>query len=99
MIKSGVLARRVRRYALALLALAGLAAAAPAFADQLYQADRAYCMRGEATEARSLCLKEAAAALADRQRTAQRGPAKRHAKHQAAARSKSADKGASAASS
>ncbi|MDQ2762181.1 MAG: hypothetical protein M3Y22_01380 [Pseudomonadota bacterium] len=66
MIKSKSLANRIRRYALALLALAGLAAAAPAFADQLYQADRAYCMGGEATEARSLCLKEAAAALSDR---------------------------------
>ena len=73
----------IRRYALALVALAGLAAAAPALADRLYDADRAYCMRGEATEARSLCLKEAAAALADRQRKSQ-GAHERHVKHQGA---------------
>jgi hypothetical protein len=36
-------------------------------ADAQYKADRAYCMSGEASEARDLCLKEAAAAQAERQ--------------------------------
>jgi hypothetical protein len=86
----------LRRCAPVLLALAGIAAAIPAFADPLYEADRAYCMRGEATEARSLCLKEAAAALADRQGKAH-ASGKRHTTHQAGSETKvqSADKPAS----
>ena len=86
----------LRRCAPVLLALAGIAAAAPAFADQLYEADRAYCMRGEATEARSLCLKEAEAALADRQGKA-RASGKHHTKQRAGSETsaKSADRAAS----
>ena len=78
MIKSESMANRIRCDAFGLLALAGAAAVAPASADQLYQADRANCMRGEATEAQLLCLIEAAAAMADRERGAQGGSARRH---------------------
>ena len=77
--------KSVRRYAMVLLALAGLVATAPAFADQSYESDRAYCMGGKATEPRDLCLKEAKAALADRQGKSH-GGSKRHAKHHAASK-------------
>jgi hypothetical protein len=40
----------------------------PAHADEQYKEDRAYCMSGRASEPRDLCLKEAAAAQAERQR-------------------------------
>jgi hypothetical protein len=49
-------------------AAAGLTFIAPAHADAQYKADRVYCMSGQASEARDLCLKEAAAAQADRQK-------------------------------
>ena len=45
-------------------AVVGLAPAMPSHADDQYKADRAYCMSGSASEARGLCLKEAAAAQA-----------------------------------
>jgi len=45
-----------------------------------YKTDVAYCKSGQASEARSLCLKEAAAAQADRE--LQRG-AHRKSRHQA----------------
>ena len=54
--------------ALAAVTVAGLAFIPTAHADALYKADRAYCMSGEASQARDLCLKEAAAAQAERQR-------------------------------
>ena len=53
---------------IATIAAAALVAAIPAQADEQYREDRAYCMSGQASEARDLCLKEAAAAQADRQR-------------------------------
>jgi hypothetical protein len=67
--------------ATAAVAAAGWAFLPAAHADEQYKADRAYCMSGEATEARDLCLKEAAAAQADRQRGSQ--PHRKHvsAKH------------------
>ena len=65
--------------AMAAVAAAGLAFIPTAHADAQYKADRAYCMSGEASEARDLCLKEAAAAQAERQK----GPhgAAMHHKH------------------
>ncbi len=51
----------------AAVAAAGLAFIPTAHADAQYKAVRAYCMSGEASEARDLCLKEAAAAQAERQ--------------------------------
>jgi hypothetical protein len=48
--------------------LSGLLVSNSALADSQYQADRAYCMSSEAQESRTLCLKEAAAAQAERQR-------------------------------
>ena len=58
-----------RRVAAAVgVAAAGLAFIAPAYGDAQYKADRKYCMSGEAAEARDLCLKEAAAAQAERQK-------------------------------
>ncbi|MDQ2737012.1 MAG: hypothetical protein M3Y55_18940 [Pseudomonadota bacterium] len=53
--------------AMVAVAAAGLAFIPTAHADAQYKADRAYCMSGEASEARDLCLKEAAAAQAERQ--------------------------------
>lgn len=50
------------------VAAAGLAFIAAAHADALYKADRAYCLSGMASQARELCLTEAAAAQAERQR-------------------------------
>jgi hypothetical protein len=50
------------------VAAAGLGFVPAAHGDEQYRADRAYCMSGQASEARDLCLKEAAAAQADRQR-------------------------------
>ena len=54
--------------AMAAVTAAGLGVVAPAHADAQYKADRAYCMSGSASESRDLCLKEAAAAQADRQK-------------------------------
>jgi hypothetical protein len=54
--------------ATAAVVASGLAFVSAAHADEPYKADRAYCVSGEASEARNLCLKEAAAAQADRQR-------------------------------
>lgn len=53
--------------ATAAAAIAALAPVTAAHADAQYKADRAYCMSGQASEPRDLCLKEAAAAQADRQ--------------------------------
>lgn len=53
--------------AMAAVAAAGLAFIPRAHADAQYKADRAYCVSGEASEPRDLCLKEAAAAQAERQ--------------------------------
>jgi hypothetical protein len=75
--------------AMAAVAAGGLGVVAPAHADAQYKADRAYCMSGNASEARDLCLKEAAAAQADRQKGSHEG-----ATHQ---RHRSAGKGAAAA--
>jgi hypothetical protein len=55
---------------IAAIAAATLCAAIPAQADEQYRQDRAYCMSGQASEARDLCLKEAAAAQAERQQGA-----------------------------
>jgi hypothetical protein len=49
---------------------AAIAPVTAAHADAQYTADRAYCMSGRASEARDLCLKEAAAAQAERQKKA-----------------------------
>ena len=68
--------------AIAAVAAAGLSFIPAAHADALYKADRAYCMSGEATEARDLCLKEAAAAQADRQKGSH--SAAMHHKHRSA---------------
>jgi len=58
-----------RRVAAAVgVAAAGLAFIAPACGDAQYKVDRTYCMSGEASEARDLCLNEAAAAQAERQK-------------------------------
>jgi len=65
------------------IAAAALYATIPAHADPQYQQDRAYCMSGQASEARDLCLREAAAAQAERQH-ASRGT---HAKHASAQQS------------
>ena len=62
---------------IAIVCAACFAAASPARADAQYKADRAYCMSGQASETRDLCLKEAAAAQADRQKDLQ-GTALRH---------------------
>jgi hypothetical protein len=66
---------RTRWLALIAAAVAALAPIAAAHADAQYQADRQYCMSGQASEARSLCLKEAAAAQAERQTTSRRSAA------------------------
>lgn len=71
----------------AALAVAALAAAGSTFmtaahADPQYNADRAYCRSGDASEARDLCLKEAMAAQAERQRSS-RGAERVHAERQA----------------
>jgi hypothetical protein len=52
----------------AAVAAVGWAFIPAARADEQYKADRTYCMSGRASEARDLCLKEAAAAQAERQR-------------------------------
>ncbi len=96
MIHSQSKANSVRRYAMVLLALEGLAATASAFADQLYESDRAYRMSGEATEARSLCLQEAKAALADRQGRSHE--VKRNWKHPAVSKASATAPGKSASS-
>lgn len=61
------------------VAAAGLAFIPTAHADAQYKADRAYCMSGEASEDRDLCLKEAAAAQNERQKAPHR--AAMHHKH------------------
>ena len=63
-------------------------AAIPAQADEQYKEDRAYCMSGQASEARDLCLKEAAAAQAERQRGAH---AVSHRKHTSSRRNSGSD--------
>jgi len=63
-------------------ATAGVAAFTVAHADVQYKADRTYCMSGAASEARDLCLKEAAAAQAERQRGSH--PAAAHPTHRSA---------------
>ena len=68
--------------AMAAVAAAGLSFIPAAHADALYKADRTYCMSGEAAEARDLCLKEAAAAQADRQKGSH--SAGMHHKHRSA---------------
>ena len=71
---------RTRRPALTLaIAAAALAPIGVVHADAQYKADRAYCLSGEASEARDLCLKEAAAAQADREKGADRSAV--HHKH------------------
>lgn len=67
---------------IAAVAAVTLAFSAPAHADAQYKADRAYCMSGQASEARALCLKEAAAAQADRQHGSH--SAAMHLKHRSA---------------
>ena len=69
---------------IATIAAAALVAAIPAQADEQYREDRGYCMSGQASEARDLCLTEAAAAQAERQRGAQ---AMSHRKHASGMRS------------
>jgi len=66
------------RMAAFVVGIAALCAAIPAHADQQYQEDRTYCMSGQASEARDLCLKEAAAAEAERQ---QAGSGTSHRRH------------------
>ena len=68
--------------AMAAVAAAGLAFIPTAHADAQYKADRAYCISGEPSEARALCLKEAAAAQAERQKGSH-GAAMHH-KHRSA---------------
>ena len=63
---------------IAAIAAAALCASIPAQADQQYKEDRAYCMSGQASEARDLCLKEAAAAQAERQRHANGASSHKH---------------------
>jgi hypothetical protein len=83
--------------AMAAAALAAAAFAPPAHADAQYKSDRAYCMSGQASEARDLCLKEAAAAQADRQRGSSGSQGTQHRQHGAKpGASGSPDKGASA---
>jgi hypothetical protein len=67
------------RRAAFVVGIAALCAAIPAHADQQYQEDRTYCMSGQASEARDLCLKEAAAAQADRQQAASGTSHRKHA--------------------
>lgn len=67
---------------MAAVAAAGFGVVAPAHADAQYKADRAYCMSGNASESRDLCLKEAAAAQADRQKGSHEGPT--HHRHRGA---------------
>ena len=54
------------RRAAALFLVAGTLGSAAALADSLYQADRAYCLSPDARENQALCLREAAAARAER---------------------------------
>ena len=82
-----------RWLAFAATALAALAPVAAARADAQYQADRAYCTSGQASEARSLCLKEAAAAQAEREKSS------RHAAGHSAAKGAKKDASAVAAKS
>jgi len=78
---------------IAAIAAAALCAAIPAQADQQYKEDRAYCMSGQASEARDLCLKEAAAAQAERQRGSH---AVSHRKHTSSKQSSGSDSGKAA---
>jgi hypothetical protein len=73
--------------ALAAAAITVLAPATAAHADAQYKADGDYCMSGQASEARDLCLKEAAAADAERQKSSRPAPMphKRHSAKQEAA--------------
>jgi hypothetical protein len=66
----------------AVITAAGLGFVPSANADEQYKADRAYCMSGSAAEDRDLCLKEAAAAQAQRQRESS-PPQKVHRKKEA----------------
>ena len=68
--------------AMAAVAAAGLAFVPTAHADAQYKADRVYCISGEASEPRDLCLKEAAAAQAERQKGSH--SAAMHHKHRSA---------------
>lgn len=54
------------RCAAALFLVAGTLGSAAALADSPYQADRAYCLSPDAREDQALCLREAAAARAER---------------------------------
>lgn len=54
--------------ALATLALAGVAGAAPTAAEAAYRVDRTACLDGSSQQERSNCLREAGAALAEARR-------------------------------